>query len=202
MKWGNNNKTKSNREPYYYPDYIVEVLFRLGEASHCDSYPLLNKRIDIIHVLFNQFNNYPITEQVYSYVWRLLNNMTFNGYTKWVKEYWSYACQYYMLTQQYSQKESEEQKSRFREFHLMVGVLMVYMKRYNLLQHIFTFTNSLPAKYPLVPSTFRHIFTQVKEINSKIPAKKRTERKPVKKNDTIKVEATIHLDKKEVLMGE
>lgn len=160
-------KRKSDREPYYYPDYIAEALFRIGEASHSDSYPLLNKRIDIIHVLYNQFNNYPITEQVYSYVWRMLNNMTFNGYDRWVKEYWGYACQYYELTLQYSQEENEEQKSRFREFHLMVGVLMVYMKRYDLLLQIFTFTNSLPAKYPLVPSTFRHIFSCYKELSRK-----------------------------------
>ena len=156
-------KRKTEREPYYYPDFIVEALFRLGEASHSDSYPLLNKRIDIIHVLFNQF----ITEQVYSYVWRMLNNMAFDGYDKWVKDYWSYASQYYTLTLQYSQEENEEQKSRFREFHLMVGVLMVYMKRYDLLQHIFTFTNSLPAKYPLVPSTFHYIFSCYKGLSKK-----------------------------------
>ena len=167
MRLNNMKKSKTDREPYYYPDYIAEALFRIGEASHSDSYPLLNKRIDIIHVLFNQFNNYPITEQVYSYVWRLLNNMTFNGYTKWVKEYWSYTCQYYMLTLQHSQEENEEHKNRFKEFHLMVGVLMVYMKRYDLLQHIFTFTNSLPAKYPLVPSTFRHIYSCYEELSRK-----------------------------------
>lgn len=160
-------KRKTEREPYYYPDYIAEALFRLGEASHSDSYPLLNKRIDIIHVLYNQFNNFPITEQVYSYVWRMLNNMTFYGYDKWVKDYWGYACQYYELSLQYSQEENEVQKTRFREFHLMVGVLMVYMKRYDLLQHIFTFTNSLPAKYPLVPSTFHYIFRCYKDLSKK-----------------------------------
>lgn len=160
-------KSKTDREPYYYPAYIAEALFRLGEASHSDSYPLLNKRIDIIHVLFNQFNNFPITEQVYSYVWELLNNMTFNGYDKWVKDYWSYACQYYMLTLQYSHEENEEQKSRFRDFHLMVGVLIVYMKRFDLLQHIFTFTNSLPAKYPLVPSAFHYIISCYKKLSKK-----------------------------------
>lgn len=156
-----------DREPFYYPDYIVEALYKLGQASRSDKYPLLNKRIDIIHVLFNQFENYPITEQVYDYVWSLLNNMVDNGSDKWLMEYWSYACQYYTLTKQYSNEDTEEQKIRFREFHLMVGVLMVYMQRYDLLRHIFTFTSSLPAKYPLVPSTFHYIYRCYKELSKK-----------------------------------
>lgn len=160
-------QNKVDREPFYYPDYIVEALYKLGHASRSDKYPLLNKRIDIIHVLFNQFENYPITEQVYDYVWSLLNNMIDNRSDYWVVEYWSYACQYYTLTKQYSNKDTEEQKNRFREFHLMVGVLMVYMQRYDLLHHVFTFTSSLPAKYPLVPSTFHYIYRCYKELSKK-----------------------------------
>ncbi len=162
-----NAKNKVDREPFYYPDYIVEALYKLGQASKSNTYLLLNKRIDIIHVLFNHFENYPITEQVYDYVWSLLNNMIDNGSDKWLMEYWSYACQYYTLTKQYSNEDSEEQKNRFREFHLMVGVLMVYMQRYDLLHHIFTFTSSLPAKYPLVPSTFQYIYRCYKELSKK-----------------------------------
>lgn len=160
-------KNKVDREPFYYPDYIMEVLYKLGQASRSDKYPLLNRRIDIIHVLFNQFENYPITEQVYDYVWSLLNNMIDNRSDNWVVEYWSYACQYYTLTKQYSNEDTEEQKNRFREFHLMVGVLMAYMQRYDLLHHIFTFTSSLPAKYPLVPSTFHYIYSCYKVLSKK-----------------------------------
>ena len=160
-------QSKVDREPFYYPDYIVEALYKLGQASRSEKYPLLNRRIDVIHVLFNQFENYPITEQVYNYVWTLLNNMIDNRSDKWVMEYWSYACQYYTLTKQYSNEDTEEGKNRFREFHLMVGVLMVYKQRYDLLHHIFTFTSSLPANYPLVPSTFHYIYRCYKELSKK-----------------------------------
>ena len=54
----------------------------------------------------------------------------------------------------------------------------------------------------MADSILQDISTHVKEINSKIPAKRRTGRKPVKKNDTIKVEATIHLDNNGVSVGE
>lgn len=158
-------KSKTDRAPFYYPDYITEVLFRLGEASSDDKYPLLNKRIDIIYLLFDQFESYPITEQVYDYVWWLLNQMASNGYDNWVEKYWSYACQYYQLSLQYNSEDLG--KNRFREFHLMVGALMVYLKKYDLLRFLMTFTSSLPAQFPLVPSTFHYIVESYKELAKK-----------------------------------
>ena len=158
-------KNSKDREPYFYPDYIVEAFCRIGQASCSKGYPLLNRRIDVIHVLFNQFKEYPLTEQVYSYVWLMVNSMTSNGYYEWVKEYWNYVCEYYLFTKQYAEGALDEQKRRFQEFHLMIGVQMVYYKRYDLLHHFFTFTSSLPAKYPLVPSSFREIMMWYKQLS-------------------------------------
>jgi hypothetical protein len=159
------SNNKVNREPFYYPDYIIETLHRLGQASSCEGYPLLNKRIDIIQILYNQFEDYPITEQVYSYVWVMLNNMINNGYNEWVKHYWSYACQYYMFTKEYA--DDELGKKRFQEFHIMVGAMMVYLKKYDLLNYILTYSASLPAKYPLIPSTFNQIYSWYKILSEK-----------------------------------
>ena len=158
-------KSKSEREPYYYPDYIAEAFRRLGQASFSSGYPLLNRNIDVIHVLYNQSDDYPITEQTYSYVWWMLNNMAANGYDEWMKEYWCYACQYYMFTKEYSNEAADEEKRRFQEFHLMVGAMMVYLKRYDLLRHFMTYTSSLPAKFPLVPSTFISIDNWYKQLS-------------------------------------
>ena len=158
-------KNNTDRTPFIYPDYITEALLRLGQASGSKKYPLLNKRIDIIHILFNQYMNYPITEQVYDYVWWLLNKMVSNECDQWVKEYWSYACQYYLLAMQYTSEERG--KNRFREFHLMVGVLMVFTKRFDLLNYLMTYTTSLPARYPLVPSTFHYIVESYKVLAEK-----------------------------------
>lgn len=160
-------KNKTEREPFYYPDYISEAFRRLGQASSSSGYPLLNRHIDVIHILFNQCEDYPITEQAYSYVWWMLNNMTTNGHDEWVKDYWSYACQYYMFTKEHSNNVEDEQKRRFQEFHLMVGVMMVYLKRYDLLRHFMNYTSSLPAKFPLVPSTYIFIHWWYKQLTEK-----------------------------------
>ena len=160
-------KNKTDREPFYYPDYISEAFRRLGQASSSSGYPLLHRHIDVIHILFNQCEDYPITEQAYSYVWWMLNNMATNGYDLWVKEYWSYACQYYMFTKEYSNDAEDDQKRRFQEFHIMAGVMMVYLKRYDLLHHFINYTSSLPAKYPLVPSTYILIYWWYKQLAEK-----------------------------------
>ena len=95
----------------------------------------------------------------------MLNNMINNGYNEWVKHYWSYACQYYMFTKEYADEKSA--KERFQEFHIMVGALMVYLKKYDLLNYILTYSASLPAKYPLIPSTFKQIYRWYKYLSEK-----------------------------------
>lgn len=148
-----------------YPDYVVETLHRILQASGSERYPLFNKRIDVIQMLFNYGEKYPISEQVYNYVWILINKMVSVGNDTWIKEYWTYATQYMMSVYEYS--DDREGERRFAEHHLMVGPLLVYMERYDLLRHIMNFTSSLPARYPLVPSTFRTTYDWYKELSRK-----------------------------------
>lgn len=158
-------QARTVNKPFSYPDYVVETLYRILQASGSERYPLFNKRIDVIQMLFNYGENYPISEQVYNYVWILLNKMVSVGNDTWFKDYWTYATQYTMSVFEYS--DDREGKRRYAEHHLMVGPMLVYMERYDLLRHIMNFTSSLPAKYPLIPSTFRSIYDWYKELSRK-----------------------------------
>lgn len=84
---------------------------------------------------------------------------------------------------------------------VFMGVLVGKMVKVNVTKEL-EVTHDTIFISPSVDSLLQDISTQVKEINSKIPAKKRTGRKPIKKNDTIKVEATIHFDENEVSIGD
>lgn len=53
----------TNRSPFIYPVYIVQVLNQLMEDSVKNRNGILSKRADIVEILYNQFNNFPITEQ-------------------------------------------------------------------------------------------------------------------------------------------
>lgn len=155
----------TNRSPFIYPVYIVQVLNQLMEDSVKNRNGILSKRADIVEILYNQSNNFPITEQVYRMMWGWIIKMLEAGHYDWIKQYWNIANQYCTFKLEYSNKKDE--KNKFLEFHIMVGALLFYKKSYNLLQHIFNFTNTLPAKYPLIPSTFSQIFYIYEELSEK-----------------------------------
>lgn len=148
-----------------YPDYIVQVLNQLMEDSVKNKNGILCKRTDIVEILYNQFNDFPITEQVYRMMWSWVNKMLDAGHYDWIKQYWNIANQYCTFKLEYSDKTAA--KNDFFEFHIMVCVLLLYKKNYRLLQHVFNFTNTLPAKYPLIPSTFSQIFHVYEDLSEK-----------------------------------
>lgn len=156
----NNKDTK-----YTYPSPIYECIRRIMECSIIPEYRLLYDNADIISILYNQFNNYPITRQVYSLIWRWLNKLSSAGCTQGIKSYWSQANQHYGFKLQYS--SDDDAKSKFREFHVMVGTMLVYTNQYETLKYILNFSNTLPQKYYLVPSTFISIFDVYKDLRDK-----------------------------------
>lgn len=145
-----------NKTTFIYPDYIVHTLTQLMERSVEDKDGLLCKHTDIISVLYNQFNDFPVTEQVYTLMWKWLRKMADAGHDDWLKRYWNVANQYYMSKLEYSDKI--ETKYRFREFNIMVCTLLFYKERYKALIYALTFTNTFPPQYPLIPSTYTDIF--------------------------------------------
>lgn len=130
-----------------------------------EKYPLLFDRADLISVLYNQYNDFPITEQVYNMVWRWANRMVEDDRKNWMKEYWSYANQYYSF--KLENQNDYPTMELFREFHVMIGAMLTYKRKFELLGYITQFTNSLPARYPLIPSTFSQIFDFYEKISMK-----------------------------------
>lgn len=156
---------KYNQTPFIYPDYIVQVLNQLMASGVQNKSNILNKRADIVNILYNQFNNFPITEQVYTMMWGWINRMLAAGHGEWIKQYWGTANQYCTFKLEYSPKGSS--KENFCEFHIMVCVLLFYKERYDILRHSLTFTNSLPARFPLIPSSFAQIFHVYENLSEK-----------------------------------
>lgn len=156
----------ANKRPQYiYPEYLQQILNHLMECSISEKYPLLYEKADLIAVLYNQYNDFPITDQVYNFIWIWANKMLEAGSTNWMKEYWSHANQYY--TFKLENKGNAAVKSRFREFHVMMGALLTYKRQFEQLRYVMEFTNSLPAKYPLIPSTFKQILEVYEDLSSK-----------------------------------
>ena len=83
--------------------------------------------------------------------------------------YWTFADQYYRFTlDRYYEidKVLEWQQERFLEQHFMVGALLVYNGKYELLNKLMYFSNTEPRQYALVPSTFILIHSQLRKLLS------------------------------------
>lgn len=149
-------------QEYNYPDYIIDSLRQLMESSMSADKGRLRDDANVVSFLLNTFNDYPITPQVFSLLWSWLLKKVRAGHDAWVKNYWSLASQYYTFKLENARNSEmvNAQKEAFKEFHLMVGVMLLHYEKYDILKYIFTFTNTLPPKYPLVLGTFQEIFSK------------------------------------------
>ena len=154
--------TKKNN---YYPEYIVNALFRIVNLSTDGKHRLLSRGTEFINVLYNHYNDFPITDQAYQIIWLWINKMADIKNEDWLRMYWGTANQYFTFKLKYT--DDYESRSRFIEFHTMVGVLLLHKECYVALKHALFFTNSMPANYPLIQNTFKHIFLQYQTLSKR-----------------------------------
>ena len=111
-----------------------------------------------------------VTDKTYRYLWRNLRLQLYYDREDWIMAYWKMASQKYGMNLQpistfdiddstgenYTKEQVEDrnrQRERFEEFHIMLCAMLLQQGKYELLQQMMFFTQSLPPSYPLVPST-------------------------------------------------
>lgn len=108
-----------------------------------------------------------LSEEEYIYIWQSVDAVLHAENESWVCAYWAYADQYYSFTLDNYADDNQQlkyQKERFKEQHFMIGALLTFNKRYDLLGKLMYFSNSLPPRYNLVPSTYISIISQLKRL--------------------------------------
>ena len=103
----------------------------------------------------------------YEIMWDILRQHIGCGNYDWLMNYWEVADQYYrnMITQSVEKEDTgyptrfkEDEATRFKEFHIALGALILHHKKTEWLHHIIRFTNVNPPHYDLALCTFRGIF--------------------------------------------
>lgn len=116
----------------------------------------------IANVVYPSYCKGGISSRTYQRMWEMVNWAAKSGNGSWFRDYWTYADQYYRF---YSlDATTPEAKRNLREFyhyHMMMGGLLVYFKRYEWLSHIMSFSQSDPPRFELVPGTLGRIFEMV-----------------------------------------
>jgi len=113
------------------------------------------------------------SEKNYSVIWKCLVQAVEYERDDIVFSYWKNAHQHFnffmnripeeyegaIITNKLAIKDRDIQIQRFLEFHYVLGGLLIYRKRYNLLGRIVYHTNQKPPKYVLFPDTISNVIT-------------------------------------------
>src|SRR5690625_187556 len=172
-RMNNSNKVSNYPADYYQMVYkTVEELAVLGS----DRFTFLESLALGGRWLYGEREGKPIHENTFSCQWRI--NLLAIQYDRddMLMQFWSKSHQYLIFNLRSIYPEynfsdtnlepinSEEimirrrQQERFLEFCNAFGGLVLYRERYDLLKRMFSYTNSKPPKYELLPDTMNEVF--------------------------------------------
>lgn len=208
----NNFRVGRAYEVIEYPDYIYDTIISINETlcSQKKKVVSIHNGNEIIILLIDQHLNTLISEKTFKTIWISLYQQIHYNRSEWINEYWSYVHQYYgynlnkdSLTY-YKVKEDQNLnkniatfdkiQKQFIEFHIALGGLLLYKKKYDILGNIMVYTNQEPPEYYLVPSSLVDIIEAYMDMHKlSFDALNKYEEKysflelnGVKKNDIIK----------------
>lgn len=146
-----------------YSEEIKYAIERIGllssDMSNPSYFSLYN---DIISVVYDHINEVEISQSTFRLVWQMLNRIVAAGNFVWFKQYWSWAVQYEMFM--YNGIKRSESHRRFFFFHVMVGAMLCFNKRYEWLSFTLFYTNKKPESFGLIPNTYQEIMDVAEEI--------------------------------------
>lgn len=166
-------------KPVIYPELYYEVVYKAIEELAILKEKrnfLLEHRTSGEIWLLGELQGAEISEETYSWMWRNILLAIRYEQDDLIINHWETCHQYYVYrlpyfspkhdianganqvsNQEEVSKRSAERK-RFITFHYVLGGLLMYKERYRCLKRIFSYTQSYPPKYELLPESMSKIF--------------------------------------------
>ena len=149
-------------------DILSKVAKRVGDPTLFDD---RYNYIGILATVYNHSSEGGLSQDTLLRIWEMVNRAAKAGNTGWFRDYWTYADQYYRFYKLNGRTPlSDNNLKEFYRYHVMIGGLLIYFKRYGWLTHIMRFSQSQPGKFELIPGTLGRIFDMVwfvDELNEK-----------------------------------
>ena len=159
-------------EPVEYSPELYDILSKV--AKRVGDPTLFDDRYNYIGILATVYNHRSeggLSSNTLQKTWEMVNRSAKTGNTGWFRDYWTYADQYYRFYKLNRRTPlSDNNLKEFYRYHVMMGGLLIYFKRYDWLTHIMRFSQSQPEKFELIPGTLGRIFEMVwlvDELNEK-----------------------------------
>ena len=171
---------KESLNPVVYNPWFYDIILSLNDTiCRANILPIsIVKGNDIVQLLIPESGESVISDKTYSVLWRALQQQLFYNKTEWVFSYWAFAHQFRWLRLKprvvgfhavYSEEEvmiRDKQIIRFTEFHSALCGYILYLKEYQLIKQITSYTQSEPYQFPLVPSTLKEIIDEFKKLSN------------------------------------
>lgn len=149
-------------------DILSKVAKRVGDPTLFDD---RYNYIGILATVYNYGSEGGLSSNTLQKTWEMVNRAAKAGNTGWFRDYWTYADQYYRFYELNGRTPlGDNNLKEFYRYHVMMGGLLIYFKRYDWLTHIMRFSQSQPEKFELIPGTLGRIFEMVwlvDELNEK-----------------------------------
>lgn len=178
-------REKSNNIPVIYPDQYYDTIYRaieeLAILKEKRNY-LLEHRTSGGIWLLGEMQGKEISEKTYLWLWRNLLIAVRYNQDDLIINHWETCHQYYSYSLPYIHKEYDNtttsfqvsnqkevemrlaERKKFIEFHYALGGLLTYKNRYSCIKRLFSYTQSQPPKYELLPESMQEVFSFYFEV--------------------------------------
>lgn len=145
---------------------LKRVLLEIGRMLKSRGSELDYRFSDIMSIILDYSDEHYISDSTYRLIWFMLNNAATTGNTQWIRDYWTWAVQYYEFKSNHIQEGRHNPEMRkFLLYNVMFGAVLTFNQRNECLAHIFKYSN-VTNRYPLIPGNFRDIMVIARRIES------------------------------------
>ena len=143
-------------------DILAKIAKKVGDTSQNDD---RYNYVGLVPVIYNYNIHGRISAVTFLRMWEMVNRAAKAGNSGWFRDYWTYADQYYRFAiYDRSTETIRANMMEFYHYHVMVGALLVYFKRYDWLRHIMHFSQEMPARFALIPGTLTKISSELRYL--------------------------------------
>jgi hypothetical protein len=153
--------------------FLVNKLnFEVTETNNKRLRAIEHRAVSGVWLLGEDLEEIPISERTYEWLWR--NIYAICDYPRLVKMFWANSYQYFDFRLKYIDGKYDQQtflptnqdeidnrkkeRERFLEFHFALGGLILYRKKFEVLEYMFSYSQSIPPRYVLLPESMTEIF--------------------------------------------
>lgn len=150
-------------------DVMKQILNMLCKSKNEENFFMHDSRF--VSVWYSMTQYVPLSDNTRSFIWSYVMKIIESDNEYLIMSYWASADQYFRFVFEYnfrladSNENINEQRERFKQFHIALGTALFHKEKYDWLKKILYFTQTLPPTYSLIDNTFVEILDDLLKVN-------------------------------------